>query len=79
MSLFKFLNDPSLRLQWTQQVQKTCNDFKGPTEFSVVCSKHFTRDCFEVDPILVEKFGIEIKASLKPDAFLMLKHKLLLQ
>ena len=42
-------------------------NYKGPTEFSVVCSKHFTRDCFEVDPILAEKFGIEIKASLKPD------------
>ena len=34
----------------------------------VVCSKHFTRACFEVDPVQAEKFGIEIKASLKPDA-----------
>ena len=68
VSLFRFPNNPLLRLQWIQQVQRTRKDFNGPMEFSVVCSKHFTRDCFEVDPILAEKFGIEIKASLKPDA-----------
>ena len=68
MSLFRFPNDPSLQLQWARQVQRTHKDFKGPTEFSVVCSKHFTRDCFEVNPVLAEKFGIEIKANLKPDA-----------
>jgi len=68
VSLFRFLNDPLLRLQWTRQVQKTRKDFKGPTEFSIVCSKHFTKDCFKVDPVLAEKFGIEIKASLKSDA-----------
>ena len=56
VSLFRFPNDPLLRLQWTQQVQRTRKDFKGPMEFSVVCSKHFTRDCFEVDPVLAEKF-----------------------
>ena len=68
VSLFHFLRDPSLRLQWTRQVQRTRDGWKGPSDYSVVCSKHLTSDCFEEDSTIAAKFGIEKKRCLKPNA-----------
>ena len=68
VSLFHFPRDPSLRLQWTRQVQRTRDGWKGPSDYSVVCSEHFTSDCFEEDSTIAAKFGIEKKRRLKPNA-----------
>ena len=47
ISVFKFLKDDSLRRKWIAQVQRTRDKWSGPTVNSVVCSDHFTPDCFE--------------------------------
>ena len=70
VSLFHFPRDPLLRLQWTRQVQRTRDGWKGPNDYSVVCSEHFTSDCFEEDSTIVAKFGIEKKANVVPTVFL---------
>uniref|UniRef100_A0A3B3VZZ0 THAP-type domain-containing protein n=1 Tax=Poecilia latipinna TaxID=48699 RepID=A0A3B3VZZ0_9TELE len=46
ISLFSFPKDEKLRDQWTQQVQRTRGSWL-PTPSSVLCSEHFTADCFE--------------------------------
>ena len=68
VSLFHFPRDPLLRLQWTRQVQRTRDGWKGPSDYSVVCSEHFTSDCFEEDSAIAAKFGIEKRRRLKPNA-----------
>ena len=68
VSLFHFPRDPSLRLQWTRQVQQTRDGWKGPSDYSVLCSKHFTSDCYEGDSAIAAKFGIEKRRRLKPNA-----------
>ena len=38
-----------------------------PAEHSVVCSEHFTQDCFEADAATAATFGISKTRRLKPD------------
>ena len=47
VSLFKFPKDKKLRQLWKKQVQRTRAKWKGPSDFSYLCSCHFTEDCFE--------------------------------
>ena len=68
VSLFHFPRDPSLRLQWTRQIQRTRDGWKGPSDYSVVYSEHFTNDCFEKDSAMAAQFGIEKRKRLKPNA-----------
>ena len=49
LSLFQFPRDPSLRMLWTREVQRTIANWQGPSDYSVLCSDHFTNDCFEED------------------------------
>ena len=58
VSLFRFSQDPALRAQWNKQVQRTRADWKGATEYSVLCSEHFTSKCFEEDSFIVAQFGL---------------------
>uniref|UniRef100_A0A3P9N003 THAP-type domain-containing protein n=1 Tax=Poecilia reticulata TaxID=8081 RepID=A0A3P9N003_POERE len=69
ISLFSFPKDEKLRDQWTQQVQRTRGSWL-PTPSSVLCSEHFTADCFEEAPGLKESFGLEVryKRVVKPTA-----------
>ena len=67
-SLFRFPRDPSLRAQWNKQVQRTRADWKDATEYSVLCSDHFTSNCFEEDSYIAAQFGIAKRKRLKPDA-----------
>ena len=60
ISIFRFPKDMKLRSKWIQQVKRTGAD-------SVLCSLHFTDDCFEASPSC---YGIKKKAVLKKDAFL---------
>ena len=68
VSLFRFPRDPSLRKKWNKQVQRTRADWKDATEYSVLCSDHFTSDSFEMDSFLAARFGMAKKKRLKPDA-----------
>ena len=68
VSLFHFPWDPLLQLQWTRQIQWTRDGCKGPSDYSVVFSEHFTSDCFEKDSAMAAKFGVEKRKCLKPNA-----------
>ena len=66
--LFKFPRDPAIRQQWVKQVQRTRAQWSGPSEHSILCSKHFTDSCFEPDSVLASKMGIKKCRRLKDDA-----------
>ena len=69
VSLFLFPKDQVRRTQWTKQVQRTRAEWKGPSEHSVLCSNHFTNDCFEPDTAIASSLGIEKpRRRLKVDA-----------
>ena len=68
VSLFQFPRDPVLRQQWSQQVRRTRARWSGPSEHSVLCSKHFTESCFEPSSALASKVGLEKRKRLKADA-----------
>lgn len=64
VSLFHFpRGHPSLRQKWNKQVQRTRADWKDATQYSVLCSEHFTSDSF-----IATQFGSTKRKRLKPDA-----------
>lgn len=67
VSLFLFPRDQVLLGQWTKQVCRTRAKW-NPTKYSVLCSKHFTADCFEEDSSIAASFGMEKRKRLKVDA-----------
>ena len=75
VSLFKFPTEKNLRLKWTRQVQRTRAEWKGPTNNSYVCSKHFTEDCFQPLSVMSARMGMSMKQMLKPDAIPTIFHK----
>ena len=68
VSLCKFPRDNVIKWQWTKQVQRTRAKWSGPSEHSVLCSDHFTPECFEIDTLLAPSMGLEKRRKLKPDA-----------
>ena len=62
ITLYKFPKDPVLRKQWERQVQRTRVKWTA-TESSVLCSKHFSVECFEESTALASQFGISYKRS----------------
>ena len=67
VSLYKFPSDPSLREKWIKQVRRTRAQWTA-AKYSVLCSDHFTADCFEANSAIAATFGISKKRRLKPDA-----------
>ena len=55
--LFKCPSDAVLRCKWEKQIQWTWTRWKA-TEHSVLCSDHFTENCFEINLALASQFGI---------------------
>ena len=45
--MHKFQKDANLKQQWVKFVQVKRADFVEPSEHSVVCSSHFSLDCYE--------------------------------
>ena len=72
--LFKFPNDPVLRDKWVKQVRRTRAEWEA-TEHSVLCSEHFSEDCFEADAALAQSFGLSKRRRLKPDAIPTIFHR----
>ena len=65
ISVFKFPKNEDLRKKWIAQVRRTRDKWNGPTSNSaVVCSDHFTADCFE-DSTLRQSFGIKVKSPMQ--------------
>ena len=52
-------------------MQRTRADWRDATDYSVLCSKHFTNDCFERGSIKAAQFGILKRRRLKSDAVSM--------
>jgi len=57
ISCFLFPQEPTLRAAWTKQVQRTRDDWTGPTKNSVLCSEHFTKDCIEIATEYAAKYA----------------------
>ena len=57
-SLHTFPKDPTRKVKWSSNVRRWRSDWNGPTDHSVVCSLHFTRDCFESSVVLSEQMGM---------------------
>ena len=68
VGLFSFPNDPILRKQWVDEVKRTRDKWKGPGQYSVICSEHFKQECFEAETHLEEEFGLLKRRKLKPSA-----------
>ena len=66
-TLFKFPKDPQQRLGWERQVLRTRAHWKA-TDYSFLCSEHFTDDCFEAESSTAAQFGIKKRKKLKPGA-----------
>ena len=62
IALYKFPKDPILRKWWERQMHRTRAKWTA-TESSVLCSKHFTAECFEESAALASQFGIGYKRS----------------
>ena len=69
INFFKFPSDPVLRQQWTRQVQKTRDHWSGPTKRSIMCIRHFTKDCFEPNSAIEASMGLTKWWRLKPNTF----------
>ena len=56
-------------------MQRTRANWQGPSNNSVLCSEHFTNDCFEEDTAIAARFGIEKRRHLKPNAIPTVFHR----
>ena len=65
ISFFKFPSNPSLRQQWTRQVERTRDRWSGPSKHSVLCATHFTQDCFEADSAIAATMGLNKRRRLR--------------
>ena len=68
ISFFKFPSNPSLRQQWTRQVERTRDRWSGPSKHSVLCATHFTQDCFEPDSAIAATMGLNKRRRLRSNA-----------
>ena len=62
ITLFRFPKDASLLAKWTEQVKRTRDGWKRPTEHSRLCSAHFALDCFETSQSLLTSLGVPRKS-----------------
>ena len=60
-SLFTFPKNPERRAQWSREVAKTRSDWTGPSDHSILCSLHFTKDSFEASIALTTELGLPAK------------------
>ena len=68
ISFFKFPSDVRRRQEWTRQVQRTRDNWSGPTKYSFLCATHFISDCFEPNFAIAASMGLTVRRQLKPDA-----------
>ena len=68
-SLHEFPHDDGLHAKWTRAVKLQRVVWKGPTERSVLCSKHFEPHSFITEGVWYrDAVGIPAKKQLKPNA-----------
>nr|XP_022319003.1 uncharacterized protein LOC111121842 isoform X2 [Crassostrea virginica] len=70
VSMHTFPKDAALRKEWTDFVKLKSGAWVGPTEYSALCSAHFSADCYSfIQRFETERMGIKPKKiTLNPDA-----------
>ncbi|XP_061907034.1 peroxynitrite isomerase THAP4-like [Entelurus aequoreus] len=74
VSLFLFPKDDGQALLWNKEVKRTRSNWRTHTKYSVLCSEHFERSCFEEGRMLMADMGISnrrlvLKKGAKPTIF----------
>ena len=68
-SLHKFPKDEALRKKWIKAIKEQRSNWDGPSPYSLLCSNHFTEDCFiTVGVRFRDEMGMPTAKRLKPDA-----------
>lgn len=68
-SFHKFPPDEAIRKRWIKAVKQQRSNWNGPSIYSLLCSKHFTNDCFQIEGIrFCDEVGLPTAKRLKPDA-----------
>ena len=65
-TMHKFPKEANLRRQWVKFVQVKRADFKEPSVHSVICSSHFSPDCYEKS--YMAEMGLKKQNHLLPGA-----------
>lgn len=55
VSLFKFPKDPHFRSLWDRFVRLKRADWRGGHDRSLICSAHFTDECFDISSVTQKK------------------------
>ncbi|XP_054760837.1 THAP domain-containing protein 10-like [Lytechinus pictus] len=63
VSLHRFPKDENLRKLWISKVKLTRADWRGPSDWSTICSDHFSAEDFE-DTGLYSSFGMKVRSKL---------------
>ncbi|XP_055997875.1 THAP domain-containing protein 10-like [Ostrea edulis] len=75
VSVHVFPKDERQRAAWTRFVRLTRADWTGSSQYTVVCSAHFTDGCFEAQFSLMREYVIPAKKRLCPGPILSLYPK----
>ena len=67
MRLIKFPRDEKFSALWIKQVQRFRAEWTC-TKYSVLCSEHFSVECFKVESKLAAEFGLKKSKRLRADA-----------
>ena len=68
-SLHKFPKNEAIRKKWIKAVKEQRSNWDGPSPYSLLCSLHFTDDCFITEGIRFrDELGMPTAKRLKPDA-----------
>ena len=68
-SLQKFPHDEAIRKKWIKAVKQQRSSWDGPSAHSLLCSKHFTDDCFLTGGVhFCDEMGMPTAKRLKADA-----------
>lgn len=64
IAMFLFPTDERRAKAWAKKVKQTRAGWKTHTKYSVLCSEHFERSCFEEGPLSRVEMGIKTKRPL---------------
>ena len=68
-SLHKFPRDEVIRKKWIKAVKQQRSNWDGPSPHSLLCSKHFSDECFITEGVRFrDEMGMQTAKRLKPDA-----------
>ena len=68
-SLHEFPKNEAIRKKWIKAVKEQRSNWDGPSPYSLLCSLHFTDDCFIPKGVRFrDELGMPTAKRLKPDA-----------